>query len=417
MLLLRNGCVIDTEPDITVRRNTDVLIDGDQIAAVGLDLTADAEVIDVTGRIVLPGLVDTHRHTWQALLRSVATDVDLGQYLELVGDRLAARITPDDVRLATLAGALECLDAGVTTLQDYAHIQRSPEYADASLDGLATAGIRAVFAYAHPVLAPELRNPPDLRRLRDQHKDGLVTLAYGPLGPSYGPLEVAVDDWRLAAELDLRIFVHVGAGPVARRPIEALRDGGVLTANTTYVHANSLDDAEFDLIASSGGAVSITPAVEARMGHGEPTVGRLKERGVTTGLGVDVVTSVAGDLFSVMRATLLTSQFGRGGRVSPAEVLRMATIDGAATLGMRDQIGSLRPGKQADIAVLDARAVNLAGAIQHDPVGAVVTAAHPGNVEFVLVGGRFVKRDGRLVHPAAAGLSAAVEAAAERLAG
>lgn len=415
MLLLRNGCVIDTEPEVTVRRNTDVLIDGDQIAAVGPDLTANAEVIDVTGRIVLPGLVDSHRHTWQALLRSVATDVDLMDYLDVVGTRLAARFTPDDVRIGTLVGALECLDAGITTLQDYAHIQRSPEHTDAALDALDAAGIRAVFAYGYPVMAPELRNPKEVRRIRDQHKDGLVTLALGPLGPSYGPLAEAAQDWRLAAELDLRIYVHTGAGPAAQRPIETLRDNGLLSANTTYVHANSLDDAEFDLIASSGGAVAITPAVEARMGHGEPTVGRLKERGVTTGLGVDVVTSVAGDLFSVMRATMLTSQFGPAGRVSPSEVLRMATIDGAAALGMREQIGSLRPGKQADIAVLDARAVNLVGAIQHDPVAAVVTAAHPGNVESVLVAGRFVKRDGRLVRPDMPGLSSAVEAAAGRL--
>ncbi|WP_163508439.1 amidohydrolase family protein [Fodinicola acaciae] len=416
MLLLRNGCVIDTEPEVTVRRETDVLIDGDRIAAVGPNLTADAEVIDVTGRIVLPGLVDAHRHTWQALLRSVATDIDLMDYLDLVGHRLAARFTPADVRLGTLAGALECLDAGITTLQDYSHIQRSPEHTDAALDALRASGIRAVFAYGYPVTAPELRRPREVRRIRDQHKDGLVTLALGPLGLGYGPMADVLDDWRLAAELGLRIFVHTGARMVSR-PIEALREAGLLTADTTYVHANSLDDGDVDLIADSGGAVAITPAVEARMGHGEPTVGRLRERGITTGLGVDVVTSVAGDLFSVLRATLLTSQFGRGPRVSPAEVLRMATIDGAAAVGLERQIGSLRTGKQADIAVVDARAVNLAGAVQHDPVGAVVTAAHPGNVEFVLVGGRFVKREGRLVDARTAEVGEAVEVAARRLAG
>ncbi|WP_279582681.1 amidohydrolase family protein [Fodinicola feengrottensis] len=182
------------------------------------------------------------------------------------------------------------------------------------------------------------------------------------------------------------------------------------------MHANSLPDDELKLIGESGGAVSITPAVEARMGHGAPTVGRLAALGVTTGLGVDVVTSVAGDPFSVMRATLLTGQFGEGVRVSPADVLRMATIDGAAALGMRDRIGSLSPGKQADVVLLRTDALNLVGAVHHDPIGAVVTAAHPGNVDTVLVAGKVVKRDGQLLSPALRPTLDAVAAAAQRLA-
>lgn len=413
--LIRNGWVIDTEPAPVVRPNTDVLIEADQIAAVGENLqVSDARVVDATNRIVMPGLVDTHRHTWQAALRSAAVDVDLMGYMDLIGTFYAGRMTPEDVRVGTLAGALECLDAGITTLQDFSHIQRSPEHTDAAIDGLAESGVRAVFGYGYPVTDPSARRPADVRRVRERP---LVTLALAPVGPSYRQIEEAVEDWQLARELGLRIFVHVGAGPVAQRPIQALRDRGLLTAETTYVHANSLPDEELKLIRESGGAVSITPAVEARMGHGAPTVGRLAALGVTTGLGVDVVTAVAGDLFSVMRATLLTGQFSEGVRVSPADVLRMATSEGAAALGMQDRIGSLRPGKQADVVLLRTDAINLVGAVRHDPIGAVVTAAHPGNVDTVFVAGKIVKQDGQLVNPAVRTVIDAVASSAERLHG
>ncbi|WP_279582682.1 amidohydrolase family protein [Fodinicola feengrottensis] len=161
-----------------------MLIEDDRIVAVGPELSvADAKVIDdATDRIVMPGLVDTHRHTWQAALRSVAVDIDLMAYLDLVGGVLASRFTSEDVRVSTLAGALECLDAGITTLQDFSHIQRRPEHADAAVAGLTEAGIRAVFGYGYSVAAGDQRTPSEVRRVRDQYfrSDAqLVTMALG----------------------------------------------------------------------------------------------------------------------------------------------------------------------------------------------------------------------------------------------
>lgn len=430
-LLLRNGCVIDTEPEPTAYPGHDVLVENGRIAAVGPGLPADgAEVIEAADRIVLPGFVDTHRHTWQAVLRSYAVDDDLGRYLTRVRRGLSPHFRPEDVYAGNLVGALECLDAGITTLQDFSHIQHTHDHTEASVSALRDAGLRAVFGYGYPTFDDTSRRPADVRRLREERfgsDDALVTMALAPLGPSYAPMGTVQDDWLLAADLGLRIAVHVGRGPVAERPVEALRAHGLLRAGTTYVHGNSLDDSELRLIAESGGSVSIAPEVEARMGHGGPMIDRLRAAGIVTGLGVDVVTTVAGDMFSLMRAALLTSRFrvvdgpGAGGsadrvpQCTAADVLRMATLDGAAALGLADRIGSLSPGKQADIVLLRTDTVNLVGAA-HDPVGAVVTAAHPGNVDTVLVAGRVVKRDGRLLH---ADLGRAVEAArssAERLA-
>lgn len=417
--LVRNGTLIDTDP-VAVLPATDLLVEDGRIAAVGRDLPAgDAEVVDATGRYVLPGFVDTHRHTWQTALRGIAADHDLGAYLSRVLGEIGGRVRPGDVRVATLAGALEALDGGVTTLQDFSHALRTPEHADAALDGLRASGIRALFGYGYPVfggepgladgaapspghtgrgsgIAPYRSSVADRADVRRVHASmgGLITMALAPHGPSYSPIDAVAEDWALARELDMPLVVHVGAGPVAERPIDALRAHGLLRPGTVYVHGNSLPDEELKLIADSGGTASVAPAVEARMGHGAPVLARLRAAGVPTGLGVDVVTTVAGDMFTLMRAAMLGLDASGGPRLSPSDALRLATIEGARVLGMADLVGSPAVGKQADLILLRADDLNLLGAA--DPVAAVVTSAHPGNVETVLVAGNAVKRDGRL---------------------
>jgi 5-methylthioadenosine/S-adenosylhomocysteine deaminase len=393
-LLLRRGCVIDTEPGIIVSPETDVLVEDGRITAAGPHLRdADATVLDATDRIVLPGFVDTHRHTWQAVLRSVAVDADLGAYVSKVLGGFAPRFRAADVRTANLAGALECLDAGITTLQDFSSIQYTPDHTDAAVSGLLSAGIRAVFGYGYA----HWSTPAEVRRIRDRYfgsDDQLITMTLAPPGPSYSRSGDVRADWRLARELGVRIAIHLGAG---RGPVRLLRDQGLLGDDILFVHGNTLGDDELGLIAASGAGMSIAPAVEAQMGHGPPLVGRVLRSGISCGFGVDVVPTVAGDMFSVMRAAMLTGKQGDGAPVTAADVLRMATLGGAAALGMADVIGSLRPGKRADIVVLRTDTLNMVGL--HDPVGAVVSAAHPGNVEAVLVDGHLVKRDGRLVRP------------------
>lgn len=408
-LLLRNGLVIDTEPEPVAHHNCDVLIQDGRIAAVGKNLAIPAGTteLDATDRIVLPGFVDTHRHVWQAALRSIAVDMDLPDYFDLVRQQLGPRFRPSDVHAANILGALECLDGGVTTVQDFAYARADRitpdgyvagesdfDYAEAAFEGLREAGIRALFAY---LLTPEDTAAVHKALALFTAKTPLLSMAAASLGPSNQHLPAIKADWRLAEELGLSIVTHVASGPVHDRPIELLRDNGLLRPDILYVHGNSLADDEFAMIGDSGGAVSVTPAVEARLGHGGPLLGRLRTAGVTTALGVDVVTTVAGDMFSVMRAGLLTSYLDPipGPHITPPDMLRMATLDGAVALGLGDQVGSLKVGKQADVMLLRATDLNLACA--HDPIGAVVTAAHAGNVDTVLVAGEIVKQHGKLV--------------------
>ncbi|MBG0830634.1 amidohydrolase family protein [Planomonospora sp. ID67723] len=390
--LITGGTVIDTEPEPHVRPRAEVLVEDGVITAVGPDLgAAGARVVDATGMIVLPGLVDTHRHLWQSVLRSAAADTTLGGYLEIVLGRLAPAFRAEDVYAANLWGALEALDAGITTVHDWSHIQLTPEHTDAAVEALRESGIRAVFAYAHAG-SGAARSEDEVRRAVSLlGASGLVTPGFAALGPVYGPVAEAEADWRLARELGLRISLHAtGAGAVER-----LHGAGLLGPDVMVVHGNGFTDEAVKLLADSGGVASVAPAVEMQMGHGYPETGRFRRAGIPTGLGVDTVVDVPGDLFSAMRAAFAAER-ARGGPLTTAEVLRMATIEGAAVLGLQDRIGSLRPGKQADIVMIRTGSPGLAPV--HDPIGAVVTAAGPGDVDTVLVAGEVVKRSGRLLH-------------------
>ncbi|MEW9532315.1 amidohydrolase family protein [Microbispora sp. NPDC049125] len=398
---ITGGTVVDTEPEPHALPGAVVVIEDGVIVSVGPDPgppEPGAEVVDATGRIVMPGLVDTHRHLWQAVLRGVCADRTLGEYLTLVLGRLAPAYDPGDVYAGVLWGALEALDAGVTTVFDWSHVQLTPDHTDAEVAALRESGVRAVFAYGHPGTDDAGRDPGAVRRMREKHfpagEPGLVTPAFAAWGPVFGPPEAAREDWLLARELDLRISLHaMGEGPVER-----LHEMGLLGPDVLFVHVNGVPDDGLKLIAGTGGTASVTPEVECRMGHGLPETGRLRAAGVATGLGADTVTVVPGDLFSAMRAALAAenSRPGRGDapRLTTADVLRMATIEGAAAIGMDDRIGSLRPGKQADIVLLDGEAAGLAPV--HDPVAAVVGAG-PAAVDTVFVAGRAVKRGGRLL--------------------
>jgi 5-methylthioadenosine/S-adenosylhomocysteine deaminase len=403
MLLLRGGTVIDTFPEVVVRPRTDVLIDDGRIVAVGPGLSADAEVIDASERIVLPGFVDTHRHLWQTGLRGIAVDANLGVYFERVLGRYGSRFRPQDVAAGNLVGALECLDAGITTVQDYSHIQRTPEHADAALDALERSGIRAVFGYGPSPLSGGAVNAGELRRIMARRSER-IGLAVASIGPSFAPAEVVRADWELADSLGLPVVVHLSSSSQTPDPVAQLRDTGLSRPNTLYVHGNNLPDSELKVIAETGAAVSVTPTVEARMEMGPPLAGRLRAAGVDFSLGIDVVTTAGGDMFRAMHEVLALGYQ----TFSAADVLQLATYGGARALGLAD-VGSLAIGNKADLVLLRRADLNLAGGM-HDPVATVVTAAHPGNVDTVLVGGIPVKRNGELISTS---LPAALDALAE----
>jgi cytosine/adenosine deaminase-related metal-dependent hydrolase len=397
----------------------DVLIEDGRIAAVDREISADAEVLDMSGRIVIPGFVDTHRHTWEASIRNVAPDATLDDYFVDILDTFAPLYTPEDVYAANLAGALECLNAGITTLVDWSHINNTPEHPDAAIRALTETGIRAQYAYgsANTSLADywfesKIAIPgDDVRRVRSEYfssGDGLLTLALATRGPGFCVNDVVASEWALARELDIPITVHVAMGRLAGRfgMVKQLHDLGLLGPDTTYIHCCYFSEEEWRLVADSGGTVSIAPQVEMQMGHGWPPVMKAIEHGLRPSLSIDVVTTVPGDMFTQIRAAF----GGERARVNAdswqadvpvpetmltaRQMLEIATRNGAHVAGLEDRTGSLTPGKRADVVAIDATALNVAPV--HDAAAAVALSADVSNVETVIVDGVVRKRDGRL---------------------
>ncbi|MFJ6386210.1 amidohydrolase family protein [Streptomyces sp. NPDC091972] len=417
--LLRAGHVLSMDPGIGDLPRGDVLIEDGRIAAVDREINADAEVLDMTGRIVIPGFVDTHRHTWEASIRNVAPDATLDDYFVDILDTFAPLYTPEDVYAANLAGALECLDAGITTLVDWSHINNTPEHPDAAIRALTETGIRAQYAYgsANTSLADywfesKIAIPgDDVRRVRSAYFSsdaGLLTLALATRGPGFCVGDVVTSEWALARELDIPITVHVAMGRLAGRfgMVRQLHDLGLLGPDTTYIHCCYLSEEEWRLVADSGGTVSIAPQVETQMGHGWPPVMKAIEHGLRPSLSIDVVTTVPGDMFTQIRAAFGAER----ARVNAAsweadvpvpetmltarQMLEIATRNGAHVAGLEDRTGSLTPGKRADVVAIDATALNVAPV--HDAAAAVALSADVSNVDTVIVDGVVRKRDGRL---------------------
>lgn len=412
--LLRGAEVITCEPGQEDLPRGDVLVEDGVIVALGPELRVDdCRVVDLRGKLVMPGLIDTHRHTWQTPLRALGADWTVMDYLAAVRVKLAPAFRPEDLHAANLAGALEALDAGITTLVDYSHCMQSPEHADAALAALEEARIRALFAYGYaagpgdspalPTHASRLQEARRLRRTRLASDDGLVRLGVA-LTEMQVPWEQSRAELHSARELGVPITAHCSAWPVSGpSEVQRMADEGLLGPDLLFVHCTWSSDEDLARIAGSGGSLAVTPESELQMGMGFPITGRALRSGVRTTLGCDVVSSNGGDLFTAMRLALQVERGRTNERVGlprelelkAARVLQMVTLEAAQALGLGHVTGSLRPGKQADLVVLSADALNLTPL--NRARDAVVLQAHAGNVESVMVRGRWVKLQGALV--------------------
>lgn len=408
-ILIQGGTVLTLDRQIGDFATADVLIEGEVIREIRPNLAVDeAEVIDARGMIVMPGFVDTHRHIWEGILRNIGTDVPLEgrtSYITFVLHKLAPALRPEDAYIGNLVSALGAIDAGITTLLDWSHIQGSPAHTDAVVQALRDSGMRSVFAYGFPWWGKwEERQPSWFMRTATEHfstKDQKLTLALAAPGPEFTDFEVSRDHWKLAREADARITTHVGVGSYGLDgKLQEMGEAGLLGPDTTYIHCTTLNDTEIQMIVDTGGTVSIACPVEMMMGHGMPPVQKFLDRGLAPSLSVDVETNVPSDMFNQMRSVLglQRSLAGANGHdpVSMRDVLEWATIEGAKANGLEDKVGTLTPGKQADIVMLRTDRMNVTPL--NDPVAAVVVGMDTSNVDTVIVGGHILKRNGRLLH-------------------
>jgi cytosine/adenosine deaminase-related metal-dependent hydrolase len=333
---------------------------------------------------------------------------------------------------ANLIAMLDALDSGITTLVDWSHNNNSPEHADGAIQGVLDSGIRCVWAYGNsndewlPVSdVPQSR---DVVRIAEQwfsSSDQLVTLALAPRGPQFATKDVTLQDFALAAELDIPVTVHVGDGLWGQSlPVVWMQEHGLTTDRTTYVHCNTLSDREYDIIRDTGGAISSAPELEMHMGHGRLATLRARDRAIPLSISIDVCTSVGGDMFSAMRAMLAGSRYLENIKaldagvtiplpITAEEILGFATQGGATAAWMGDSVGSLTPGKKADVILMRTDTYGMQPL--NYPSGAVVESGNPQLVDTVFVNGRLVKDGGVLVGHDFATVRARAEAARDRV--
>ncbi|KAA9005733.1 amidohydrolase family protein [Histidinibacterium aquaticum] len=433
--LIRNANVVTVDPDLRDIDGADILIEDDRILEVGRGLSAgEAEVIEAEGMIAMPGFVNAHIHTWQTGLRGVAADWTIKEYLRAMHAGLAGHFGPDDIRIGNHIGALNQINSGTTTLADWCHNNPTPDHTDAAVDGLEASGIRAVFLHGSPKPDPkpgqkhfsEIPMPADevhrLRNGRLSSDDGLVTLGLAVLGPQMSVWEVCEADFKLAHDLDLVASMHISAQQMMTDDgFQRLAAAGHLGSRANVVHGNALDDRTLSFLVEHGVQFTLTPEVELQMGFGDPLTCRLRRLGGAISLGSDVESDMTGDMFAVTRFALqaarhednLVVRAETGAApdtitIPMREAIEWATMGGARMLGLENRIGSLTPGKQADIVLLDARQLNMHPVI--DPVASILFHAGIGNVDTVMIGGKLRKWGGRLTDaPSAAQLDALAE--------
>jgi 5-methylthioadenosine/S-adenosylhomocysteine deaminase len=424
-ILIRNGRVVTVDPALGDFDDCDILVVDDRIAEVRPNIVADAdEIIDARDKIVIPGLINAHLHTWQTGLRSIGSGWTGPDYHRIMHGNLGTRFLPDDNYIGTLLGALEQLSGGVTTIFDWCHDIASIDYAHRSIDALEETGIRAVFGHgsAKPNAAEgqlpftHIPHPRErleaLRKGRLSSDDALVTLAAAILGPQFSIPEVVEHDFRMVRDLGLLSSSHAARRPADWVSPEGFRIPaklGLLDARHNVVHGNYIDDAELRLIVESGASVTVTANIEIHVHPMDPVSGRLLELGAMPSLGIDSVPLANSDFFNEMRLAMLYQRavdqrtaWRAGGPplaklpVPPRQVLEWATIGGARAVGMEDRLGSLTPGKKADIVLIDGLALNMFPV--HEPTFSTVQQANAANVDTVLVDGVVRKRGGKLVY-------------------
>jgi cytosine/adenosine deaminase-related metal-dependent hydrolase len=378
--------------------------DGD-IVAVGKDLKGGGERIDGTGMIVMPGLVETHWHMWNTLYRSFAGDKPEEGYFPTVA-RFGQQMTPDDIFQSTRLSAAEAINSGTTFVHSWCHNVRSKAHAEADIRALAELGIRARHSCGWPQGMPDTQSADQgpvesfAKDWKSWSNEGLIGLGVAWRGQfRAGPIkpEVYQPEFDNARTLGLPITVHVASARKAANQIEPLYKAKLMGKDVQLIHTLSASPAELDMIKESGSSVSVSPGSELRIGYGYPQISEMLAKGIPLGISIDTsALTGSSNLFAVLKLAR-DSENARAEsetKMSARKALELGTIGGAQSMGIDDKVGSLKPGKRADLIAINTNALNMA--VVTDPAHLVLEATGPENVDTVVVDGRILKRAGKL---------------------
>jgi 5-methylthioadenosine/S-adenosylhomocysteine deaminase len=413
-IVLRNGTVITMDAGRRVLEAADVLVEGERISAVGpsLQVPEGTVEIDASRGIVMPGMVDTHRHMWQTAMRAYGADWTLTQYFVWNYLNYGKLFRPEDIYAGNLLSGIESLYSGVTTTVDWSHNLQTVDHAEAAVDALVEVPGRFVLAYGNIQAGPwEWSTRPEFRdfvarRLAPGNDMLGFQMAFDVTGDPQFPERVAFE---VARELGAPVTTHAGVwGATSDAGIRLMHDNGFADERTVYVHAATLSEDSYQRIAATGGSVSVSTESEQSCGQGYPPTWVLRSHDIPVSLSMDTSVWWSADLFSAMRSTLGADRsrehleaHAKGETVTNChlraeQVVEWATIGGARALGLQDVVGSLEPGKKADLLLIKNDHSPVMFPVLN-PYGHVVFQAQRGDVHTVMVDGRVVKHDHRLV--------------------
>lgn len=403
-IILSGGSIVTMDERLGDMAKGDVHIRDGSIVAVAPSIdVSGAERIDMSGRIVMPGLVDTHWHMWNTIARGLPSS-RLGPFARTMG-ALAAAWTPEASALGVRLALAEAVNAGITTTNNWAHNTKAVDYAEAEFGAQRASGVRGRFSFGYPqALTPEqVMDIESLAAFKQRHfaagDNGLVRLGVAVRGPDRSIENAWRAEWAAARDLKLPLTTHIASdrAAAAKGSIARLHRDHLLGPDVQLVHATHASARDFALMAEAGSPLSLSPWTELEVGYGLPALGAMAASNAGIGLSVDnMVLAGHADMFGVMRITsdLAAGMAEKQLAISDRRVLEWATIGGARTLGYGDATGSLTPGKRADIISIRTDALGTA------PYGSIdfflTHVAQSAHVEFVMIDGQVHKRNGRL---------------------
>lgn len=401
-ILIQNATILTMDPKLGDLEGCDVLIENGTIREIGKSLSVTwAEILDGAGMIVLPGLIDSHWHFWNSLLRSSAPIPGGSAFFESQ-QRTSKRFTPALTELSVRLGLAEAINAGFTTVNSWSHNIRNPEFAQGELKALAASGIGARFwyGYAQDLLPTSPMDFSDIRRVREQIQQtaqGRLDLGLAVRGPERTGPAIWTKEFEFAAKQSLPISTHIAVTKQMqeKQAIQQLASRGLLSPKVQLVHATHADQQDLASIRESGASVCVTPLTEMRVGYGLPPVAALHRAKLPVSLGVDtLVLGGNANPFMLMQTclNLAVASTGDEQAMTARDVLHWATQGAADIMGWGDKTGSITVGKRADLIMINTRNIGMFPII--DPVASVVQSATPADVTNVIANGRLVKRDG-----------------------
>lgn len=424
--LIRGATILSMDSDVGNLVSADILIEGSTIIEISENIEANgADIIEASGMIAMPGMVDSHRHSWEGQMRRLNSHAEtLEDYSHATHFSFAKYYRPSDMYIGNLMTVLSCIDAGITTVIDNSHNSRTGAHSDAAVEALLDSGIRSIHATGAPVSGEwdTAHWPGNIERLQEKYfKEGensLISLAI--------MAQLEPELWAEARRLDVPIVTEFFGGEMADE-LEGLHQKGLLGPDNIFNHCTALPDAGWEILREAGVRVNVCPRSDAHYGieDGVFAMQAALRHGISPGLSVDNETSYSGDMFMEMkvafysqRATGMQHKHCCGSEQHPLtlqsnSLLKAATIDGAVCAGLQDKIGSLTPGKQADIVLINAEDMNLYPS--GNAFSTVVHAADRSNIDTVMIGGRIVKRDGKVIGVDSVQLRAAIDESREHL--